>query len=312
MSFAQEVKREVVTNDYSTQALKAELYGIIKLKAEYIISKNFLNLEIVTTSLFIARRIATLFIKVYDINLNLAYKKRHNLDKRNLYYLVLEDCFETAYDLGLIDEDKNIIDVVSDKYTNQMDSVLRGMFIANGSVNDPQKSNYHLEISCDYKEEVDYIIDVLSSFDINAKMVNRKERLIVYIKRAEHIGDFLKLIGGTNTLFYFENERIKRDLNNVVNRVLNCDIANSDRTQTASLRQLNEIKFIEFNVGFSNLTNRLMEVILLRTTHQDSSLSELSELSEETVGRYLSKSHINHCLREIGELAKKTGFSEED
>lgn len=312
MSFAQDVKREIITSDFTTDALKAELYGIIKLKGEYIISNNNLNLEITTTSLSISRRIATLFIKTYGINLDIAYKERQNLDKRKLYYLVLRNCFDIVYDLGLIDEQINIIDKVSNKYDDNKDAVLRGMFLAKGSVNDPSKSNYHLEIACDYQEEVDYIINVLAEYGIEASMVDRKRRLVVYVKKSEQIGDFLKLIGATNTLFFFENERIKRDLNNVVNRVLNCDIANSDRTQMASLRQLKQIKFIEERSGFGNLSNRLMEVIILRTNHPDSSLSELSELSEETVGRYLSKSHINHCLRDIDEMAKKLGYEEEN
>jgi len=310
MSFAQEVKREIITNDYTIEALKAELYGIIKLKSEYIIANKSFNLEIVTTSLSLSRRIVALFIKVYGINLDLAYKNRNNLDKRKLYYLVLRDCVDVLLDLDLIDEDLNIIDKVSNKYIDNPEAVLRGMFLAKGSVNDPHKSNYHLEIACDYQEEVDYIIAVLDKFGISGHMITRKNRLVVYVKKSEQIGDFLKIIGATNTLFHYENERIKRDLNNVVNRVLNCDIANSDRTQLASLRQLKHIKFIEENMGYGNLTNRIMEVIILRTSHPDSSLNELSELSEETIGRYLSKSHINHCLREIDELAIKLGYKE--
>jgi len=312
MSFAQEVKRDIITGSFSDDELKAELYGIIKLKAEYIISNKNLHIEIVTTSLSISRRIATLFIKLYGINLEIAYKERQNLSRGKLYYLVIRDCHEVLVSLGLINGQLNIIDAIPSIYDNNKDAVLRGMFLAKGSVNDPQKSNYHLEIACDYQEEVDWIISALAEYGIEAHMVNRKNRLIAYVKKAENIGDFLKIIGATNTLFHYENERIKRDLNNVVNRVINCDIANSDRTNAASSRQLNEIKYIEDTTGFGGLKNRLMEVILLRTSNPYSSLNEMSEISEETVGRYLSKSNINHCLRDISEMAKKLGYEEEE
>ena len=104
-------------------------------------------------------------------------------------------------------------------------------------------------------------------------------------------------------MFEFENARIKRDLNNVVNRVINCDIHNSTKTRESCDKQLDDIKVIKKHMGFDNLSIRLMEAITLRVKNPDSSLQELSDISEEVVGRYISKSGISHCMKDLENIA---------
>ncbi|HHU56015.1 MAG TPA: DNA-binding protein WhiA [Acholeplasmataceae bacterium] len=303
MSFALDVKKEISAIDANIDSLKAELYGIIKLKANLIISQNTFQLEFITSILFLARRIVYLFKKVYNINSEIFSKKRENLDYKNLYYLVVKDVKDVLLDLNIIDENLNFLDA-SENYIYNDEGLLRGFFLARGSINNPQKANYHLEIVCNYQDESNFIIKILQKYQIHAKQIKRAKGIVVYIKKAEHIGDFLKIIGATNMMFEFENIRIKRDLSNVVNRVLNCDIANSERTQASAQRQLNDIKTIIDGKGINSLSNRLVEAIILRTTYPDASLSELSEVSEEVIGRRLSKSGINHCFRDLHEIAK--------
>lgn len=304
MSFAQEVKKEITTLEASNEEYKAELYGVTKLKASLIISNNALQIEYVTSNISLARRIVFLLKRLYEANVELMTKEQNKLDYKKLYYvLVKERAKDILFDLDIIDDYMSFKDQMSNKYDLLKDSVLRGMFLAKGSINDPNKSNYHLEIVCNYLEEGNYILNLLHGYGIDAKLVKRPKGLVVYIKKGEQIGDFLKVVGTSNMLFYFENERIKRDLNNVVNRVLNCDMANSDRTQASALRQLEDIKLIEETKGYAFLSTRLMEAVILRTTYPDSSLSELSELSEETIGRHLSKSGISHCLKDLEMIA---------
>ncbi len=305
MSFAKDVKNEIANLDLCPLAFKAELYGIVKLKSNLIISKRKLALEFVMSSLSLARRIVFLFRKVYNLNLEFLVKEQRKLDYKNLNYLTAQESVkEILLDLQIIDEDFNFIRGIPNIYRDYKDSVLRGMFLARGSVNDPAKSNYHLEIVCNNKEECDYIIDLLKSFDIEAKTLTRSRGEIVYLKKAEAIADFLKIVGASNMLFYYENERIKRDLNNVVNRVMNCDLANSDKTLKAATEQISDIELIDKHLGLDTLSFRLFEIAKLRLTHQDASLTELSELSEETIGRYLSKSGISHGLQDLKSLAK--------
>ena len=130
-------------------------------------------------------------------------------------------------------------------------------------------------------------------------MSQRRGTYVVYIKKAEQIGDALKVIGSTNCMFDFENERIKRDLNNVVNRIINCDMANSDKTQKAAMRQLEQIEYLEKHLGFEGLPVRLMEAVTLRTQNPDATLQELSDISEECIGRFISKSGLTHCFKDL-------------
>ena len=111
-------------------------------------------------------------------------------------------------------------------------------------------------------------------------------------------------MGVVNNLFDFENERIKRDLNNVVNRMINCDMANGDKMQKAAKRQLDAINFIEETKGFESLSIRLMEAVTLRINNPEGSLQDLSDESEEIIGRYISKSGLNHCFRDLESYAK--------
>lgn len=304
MSFAQDVKKEIAILNLSNNDLKAELYAIIRLKANLTISIGKLGLEIKTKSIALARRIILLFKKIYEINIDLLAKEEKKLDRKKLYYLLItEKAEDILNDLKIMRDDFNIQNEINNIYDNYSISIIRGMFLASGSINDPNKSNYHLEIVCNKEEESNYILDVLSKYQIYAKTIIRRDSFVVYIKKAEQIGDFLKMIGANNMLFYFENERIKRDLNNVVNRMYNCDLANSDKSLLSANRQLQAIKKIEEKKGYSILSPRLMEAVILRTNHPDASLQELSDLSEETTGRYLSKSGINHCLKDILDIA---------
>lgn len=310
MSFSQNVKKEIITLDDAPLVLKAEAYAMTKLKAETVVSNRMLTFVFHTSSVFLARRITFLFKKLYDISSELMVKEVPNLKLKRVYHVTIKDKARFILeDLGIIDADMNPMDDIDSQYVENKEALLRGMFLAKGSINDPNKSNYHLEIVCQVPEEARFVIDTLFEYGIEAKQVIRRKGIVVYIKKGEHIGDFLKLIGATNMLFYFENERIKRDLNNVVNRVLNCDMANGDRAQASSQKQLRAIKQIEQHRGYQFLSNRLMEAVILRTTYPEYSLSELSEVSEELVGRYITKSGISHCLNDLVAIAH--GIDEE-
>ncbi len=298
MSFAKEVKKEISNLEVDISGLKAELYGYIKLKKELIISNQTLNLEIKSDSLPIIRRLVMIIKKIYNFEPEIKLKKRNNLDKKNMYFLSLgKKTYDVLIDLKIIDFEYNYIENINTDFNG--DSIIRGMFLARGSINDPTKSYYHLEIACTTSEESSYICRQLEVYGLNAKVVLRDVDMIVYLKKAEQIGDFLKIIGAVTTLFDFENERIRRDLNNVINRIINCDIANSEKTQKVANKQLKQIEYIEKVVGFETLPVRLMEVATLRIKMPDSSLQELSDISEECIGHYLSKSGINHCFRDL-------------
>ncbi len=304
MSFSSDLKKEIITNEYTDLQLKAELYAILKLKSELIISFNHLSLAIKTTSLNLTRRIVYIIKRIYKQNVDIVAKERTNLDFKNVYILTISDDIKFILkDLDIIDDGYNFIEEISEKYNENIEDIVRGMFLSSGSVNDPESERYHLEISCNLEQEVKYLQEKLEDYGIEGKVSNRRGKFVFYLKRGEQIGDFLKLVGSTSLLFEFENIRIKKDLNNVVNRVINCEIANSTKVKESCDAQLKNIKIIQKYKGFDDLSVRLMEAITLRVKFPESSLQELSEESLNVIGRYISKSGISHCMKDIEILA---------
>ena len=177
---------------------------------------------------------------------------------------------------------------------------LRGAFLASGSVNNPETSRYHLEISSIYEEHNQDICDLLNQFDLNARTLERRNGYITYLKGAEKIADFLTLIGATNSMLKFEDVRIVRDMRNSVNRLVNCETANMNKTIDAASKQIENIHFIETTVGLQSLPEKLQEIAELRIQNPEISLKELGEMIPSGV---ISKSGINHRIRKINDFA---------
>ena len=177
---------------------------------------------------------------------------------------------------------------------------LRGAFLAGGSVNNPETSSYHLEIFSIYKEHSEALVDLMNKFHLNAKSIERKNGYITYLKEAEKISDFLSIVGAHVGLMKFEDVRILRYMRNSVNRLVNCDTANMNKTIGAAQRQVGNINYIEKAIGLDQLPDRLQEVARLRIENQDITLKELGELVS---GAPVSKSGVNHRLRKIEEIA---------
>ncbi len=181
-------------------------------------------------------------------------------------------------------------------------SYLRGAFLAGGSVNNPETSSYHLEIASLYKEHNDSLCELMNTFGLNSKTLERKKGYITYLKEAEKITEFLNIVGAHASLLRFEDIRIVRDMRNSVNRLVNCETANLNKTIGAALRQVENIRFIDQTVGLQVLPDKLREIAELRVAYQDVTLKELGEMVS---GGNISKSGINHRLRKIDEIAEK-------
>lgn len=310
MSYARQVKKEVATIQTNLADDKAILYGYIKLKGEIGLSHDGIRLELSTTSNTITRKIASILKKLYNANYEMLSKTQSRLNGQTTFVIrVTEGLSDILKDLDLSSDGYLINEEVSSNYDECPDKVITGMFLARGSINDPEKTKrYHLEIVCGNESEANYIIGGLAKYDIYAKMIVREKGYVVYLKKSEAIGDFLKLIGANNEMFKFEDSRIKRDYNNYVNKIYNCDIANGNRSVEAARRQLNAIKKIEQTIGYASLSSRLMGAILLRTDYPDYTLSDLSAVCEEDNSYFdkpMSKSGISHCLKEIEAIASK-------
>lgn len=176
---------------------------------------------------------------------------------------------------------------------------VRGAFLAGGSISDPNKS-YHFEIVCRSKEQAEQLRDIINSFDMDAKIVERKKYQVVYLKEGAQIVDILNIMEAHVALMNLENVRILKEMRNSVNRKVNCETANISKTVNAAVQQLRDIEYIKETAGLSSLPDNLREMALLRLEYPDAPLKELGTYLDPPVG----KSGVNHRLRKISEIAE--------
>ena len=177
---------------------------------------------------------------------------------------------------------------------------LRGAFLSVGSISDPNKG-YHLEFVCTIPEQAEQIKELMGEFDIIGKIVRRKKYFVVYVKEGSAIVDLLNVFEAHKALMEFENLRILKEMRNSINRKVNCEAANINKTVNAAAKQIEDIIFLREYYGLENLPEPLRQTAGVRLEYPDSSLKELGELMDPPVG----KSGVNHRLRKLCELAEK-------
>lgn len=177
---------------------------------------------------------------------------------------------------------------------------IRGAFLAIGSMSDPEKG-YHLEFVCEEKEQAKLLHNVIASFDIDTKIMERKDHYVVYMKEGSAIVDLLNVMEAHIALMELENLRILKEMRNSINRRVNCETANINKTVSAAAKQVEDIQYIEAKKGLVSLPDSLYEMALVRLEHPDAALKELGELLVPPVG----KSGVNHRLRKISEYADR-------
>jgi len=306
-SFASQVKKELTQLEVHPEHAKAELSALIRMNGSLAIQAHQFILNVQTENPAIARRIYALIRQVYHLEANLIVRKKMKLKKNNQYVVRLSTGVnDVLEDLAIIDRETFAVQTnVAESTLNEpqrMRSYLRGAFLAGGSVNNPETSRYHLEIYSLYADHNQNILDMMNHFNLNARTVERRSGYIVYLKEAEKIADFLQIVGATNAMLKFEDVRIVRDMRNSVNRLVNCETANLNKTIDAAQRQIENINYLKEHVGLDNLPDKLREIAVLRIEHPDVSLKELGDMVPSGV---ISKSGINHRLRKLNELAER-------
>ncbi|MDX8044667.1 DNA-binding protein WhiA [Gracilibacillus sp. S3-1-1] len=306
MSFAADIKKELTKVESDARSEQAELAALIRMNGAISFSRNHYSLDVQTENAAIARRIYTLIKSSYDIPVELLVRKKMKLKKNNVYIVRMnEGVKEMLQDMEILMEPFQFVRTISNKYTEEEESrraYLRGAFLAGGSVNNPETSSYHLEIYNFHEEHNQSICNLLNEYDLHARILERKKGFITYIKEAEKITEFLNYIGAHQALLKFEDVRIVRDMRNSVNRLVNCETANLNKTIGAAFRQVENIRFIDKTVGLDALPDKLKEIAQLRMEHQDVSLKELGEMVS---GGKISKSGINHRLKKIDQFAEQ-------
>ena len=302
MTFARSVKEELTRIDSSKSMKLAELSALLHLSGEVVYNKEGLFIEFTSSNIAITRRFVSLVKELYDAEVDLFKKEGSNLKKSGMLVIVKSHTKQIANEHSLLDDNTYDYDLLTAS-NEEKQAYLKGAFLARGSVNDPIKPNYHLEIFTKSKNEAIYVQRLMNHFDLNARITKRRNGLIIYIKEAEAISEFLKVIGAYDSVFKYEDLRIQRDFNNSINRVINCEIANEKKTLDAANNQLLQIKLIKQYKDIDSLDSKTREIILLREENPNSSLNELALAYEQKTGDKMSKSGINHRLVKIRELA---------
>lgn len=222
-----------------------------------------------------------------------------------------EESLRLLEELRLLDENalfgvRQLPDPELVKYSCCKKSFVKGAFLMVGAVSNPDKE-YHLEIAAPTEEFAKFVIEMMNYFEISAKNTCRKSKYVVYLKRAEELSSVLTLLGAANSVLHLENVRIKKDVSNQVNRQMNCDTFNINRTMNAAEAQIQDIRYLEEEIGLDKLPVSLKEIAEVRINNPETSLSGLGELLNPPI----SKSGVNGRLRKLSELARKLRAGEE-
>ena len=307
MSFSMDVKKELTRiSDDDMTLMKFELAGILRTGLTVRKYNGRKRIVFITENASLSRRIFSNVKKITSNSPGIVAVKTTRFRAHTIYgidftNLVLKHNTDALNEMGIFlsGDLAFFYKPIDISEREQIRAYVRGCFLATGSISDPDKS-YHLEISFPDSLLADEFITLLKVFEINARSILRKGNILVYLKEGQEIVDFLNVIGAHGALMRLENIRIIKDMRNQVNRIVNCETANLEKTVNASYRHVNNINYIKERIGLESLPKNLYEIALLRLENPDVSLSELGKMLNPP----LSKSGVNHRLRKLDKIAE--------
>ena len=305
MSYTTKIKNEIVEIALEKSEALAELSAYIRNNGS--ISNN--KLVLTTENINIKNKLIDLFEEIYETTPNIEVKDGLNFNKKGLYVISISDNLDFILkDLCYYDENSEFMDSPKEYLVGANEEIrayLRGVFLATGSINDPKTSRYHMEILITKPTEAVFVQKLLNIFDLNAKILTRDKGYMIYIKEAEKISDFLKIVGASKAVLYFEDVRIYHEAKNHTNRLNNCEQANTDKVIEAAAIQLKNIEILEENLAVELLDDKTKEALEYRKKYPEASLKELSEIISLETNNKITKSGLNHRFRKINELASR-------
>ena len=311
MSFSSDVKEELSRQQTAARHCQiAEIAAIISLCGRIQISElDRYRLKIHTENVAVARKYFTLLKKTFNIRVDVSIRQGMGCHQNHSYAVGVsrhEDAVRVlkATKLmtagGEIRENLALTQNVVIQQSCCRRAFIRGAFLAAGSISDPEKF-YHFEIACVAEAKAEQLKELILSFGLDARIVQRKKYFVVYIKEGSQIVDILNVMEAPLALMELENIRIVKEMRGSVNRQVNCETANINKTVSAAVKQIQDITFIRDKVGFGGLPENLREIAGLRLERPEATLKELGEALDPPVG----KSGVNHRLRKLGDIAEK-------
>ena len=318
MSFSSSVKDELSRQISPARHCQiAEMAAIISLCGRVQISENDeYAIRIQTENVAVARKYFTLLKKTFNIGADISIRRNAYLKKSRTYTVLVSDHEEALRILqatklidehGEVGENLSLVKNIVVQNACCRRAFIRGAFLASGSISDPEKF-YHFEIVCSTIAKAEQLKNIILTFSIDAKIVARKKYFVVYIKEGSQIVDILNVMEAHVALMNLENIRIMKEMRNSVNRQVNCETANINKTVSAAVRQLEDIEYIRDTAGLSSLPDNLYEIAQIRLDRPEATLKELGEALSPPVG----KSGVNHRLRKLCAIAERLREQDKD
>ncbi len=296
MTYSTKIKEEIMNYDFNRIEASITLTALIKYDAK--ISKDKIVISVENAK--IARIIFIFIKKLFNINAKIIVRMQKRFHVKQIYILEINDKINDILNYLNINKNSNIYDYLTSE--EEKKAYLMGTFLACGSISDPKNSGYHLEFFLPFKKDALLLKSLLKDFNVDAKIIKRNNKYMTYVKSAEMISDFLKLVNAISNLFYFEDIRIYRDHKNMVNRLNNCELANQEKITLNGMKQLKDIKYLEDNDLLDLLDEKVAIVVMYRKKYPESSYSELAEIISLETDYKITKSGINHNFIKVRNL----------
>lgn len=309
MSFSSKVKDELSKQISPARHCQiAEIAAIISLCGKIIIDEDDRYcIKIHTENLAVARKYFTLLKKTFNINTDVSIRNHAYLKKNGTYFVVVRQDLQARRilktcklldDRGEVAENLNVVKNLVIQNPCCRRAFIRGAFLAAGSISDPEKF-YHAEIVSFSREKAEQLRNIIHTFGMDAKIVLRKKYYVVYLKEGNQIVDLLNVMEAPVALMELENIRIVKEMRGSINRQVNCETANINKTVSAAVKQIEDIIYLKDTIGFDGLPENLLEAAVVRLEQPEATLKELGEALSPPVG----KSGVNHRLRKLSILA---------
>ncbi len=305
MSYASKIKTDMAAQiSGSNKQLKAELSALVRACGTLNFgSKGRLDLSLSTENSAVSELMQVLFSKLFNVQGQLASIAQESLNKHTVYRFTVSDARALLTELGVVDTTNYfyiVDDVPSFVFADNANSraYIRGMFLGAGSISDPAKF-YHLEFVVNSANFALRFIELLKAFDLSAKLLERKNHQIIYLKDSNQIVDVLNIIGAHSYLLTYETTRVDKAMRNHVNRMVNCDTANLKKMMAAVERHVSAIEKIERTIGLAALPDALVQIAQLRLQNREMTLLELGQLLSPPI----SKSGVNHRMKKLMQIA---------
>lgn len=315
MSFSTDIKNEIVRYNYTLSEKISLLSALVKINGTLNMSNKNLVLDIRTENAKTAKLIFLIVQELYKLDCRLLVAKKNKFNKNNIYIAqIRNNCMDILNDLEIY-KDGNIDALPTGKTLkkeNDKRAYLSGCFLASGSINNPSSKNYHLEMSTISLKHAEFIQKMMNKFELNSKVIKRRNKFVVYLKRSEEISDFLRIINSQVGVLEFEEERINKDYWNSNNRLNICEISNEVKTLNSAKEQIDAInKIYTYNKDYL-LDEKDRNIAKIRLENPEINLQEIADIYTTKYGKAISKSGVNHRIRKIKQIASEIKEAKKD